>query len=75
MVDYAGKLASIARDKEDFDRISNVYIDIQNLAEEDGLRYCMDCSSYYQRGKKHRTTRYDENDISVLLQLFVMLIQ
>ena len=24
----------LARDKEDFDRISNVYIDIQNLAEE-----------------------------------------
>ena len=24
----AGKLASIARDKEDFDRISNVYIDM-----------------------------------------------
>ena len=34
MVDYAGKLASIAKDKEDFDRISNVYIDLQNLAED-----------------------------------------
>lgn len=34
MVDYAGKLASIAGDREDFERISNVYIDLSNLAEE-----------------------------------------
>lgn len=34
MVDYAGKLASISRDREDFERISNVYVDLQNLAEE-----------------------------------------
>ena len=34
MVDYAGKLASIAGDREDFERISNVYVDLQNLAEE-----------------------------------------
>lgn len=64
MVDYAGKLASITRDKEDFDRISNVYIDIQNLAEEMDLDIVWTAHHITREGKKHRTTRYDENDIS-----------
>jgi replicative DNA helicase len=64
MVDYAGKLASIARDKEDFDRISNVYIDIQNLAEEMDLDIVWTAHHITREGKKHRTTSYDENDIS-----------
>lgn len=64
MVDYAGKLASISRDKEDFDRISNVYIDLQNMAEELGLDIIWTAHHITRDGKKHRTTRYDENDIS-----------
>lgn len=64
MVDYAGKLASIARDKEDFERISNVYIDLQNLAEEVGLDIIWTAHHITREGKKHRLTRYDENDIS-----------
>lgn len=63
-VDYAGKLASIARDKEDFDRISNVYIDLQNLAEELNLDIVWTAHHITRDGKKHRATRYDENDIS-----------
>ena len=63
-IDYAGKLASIARDKEDFDRISNVYIDLQNLAEELNLDIVWTAHHITREGKKHRATRYDENDIS-----------
>lgn len=63
-IDYAGKLASIARDKEDFDRISNVYTDIANLAEELDLDIVWTAHHITREGKKHRTTRYDENDIS-----------
>ena len=64
MVDYAGKLASIAKDKEDFDRISNVYIDLSNLAEEMKLDIIWTAHHITREGKKHRKTRYDENDIS-----------
>lgn len=63
-VDYAGKLASIAGDKEDFDRISNVYTDIANLAEELDLDIVWTAHHITREGKKHRATRYDENDIS-----------
>lgn len=64
MVDYAGKLASISRDREDFERISNVYVDLQNLAEELHLDIIWTVHHITREGKKHRLTRYDENDIS-----------
>ena len=64
MVDYAGKLASIAGDREDFERISNVYIDLNNLAEEMKLDIIWTAHHITREGKKHRKTRYDENDIS-----------
>ncbi len=64
IIDYAAKLASIARDKEDFDRISNVYVDIQNLAEEEKLDCIWTANHITREGAKHRETRYEENDIS-----------
>lgn len=64
MVDYAGKFASISRDREDFERISNVYVDLQNLAEELHLDIIWTAHHITREGKKHRLTRYDENDIS-----------
>lgn len=64
IIDYAAKLASIARDKEDFDRISNVYVDIQNLAEEKKLDCIWTANHITREGAKHRETRYEENDIS-----------
>lgn len=63
-VDYAAKLASILGDKEDFDRISNVYIDLSNLAEDLNLDIIWTANHITREGKKHRTTCYDENDIS-----------
>lgn len=64
IIDYAAKLASIARDKEDFDRISNVYVDIQNLADEENLDCIWTANHITREGAKHRETRYEENDIS-----------
>lgn len=64
MIDYAAKLASIQRDREDFERISNVFIDLQNMAEQDDLDMVWTANHITRDGKKHRETRYDENDIA-----------
>lgn len=64
VIDYAAKLASINKDKDDFERISNVYIDIQNLAEEFQLDAVWTANHITREGAKHRETRYEENDIS-----------
>ena len=53
-----------AKDKEDFDRISNVYIDLQNLAEDLHLDVVWTAHHITREGKKHQATKYDENDIS-----------
>lgn len=64
IIDYAAKLASIARDRDDFERISNVYVDIQNLADEQHLDCIWTANHITREGAKHRETKYEENDIS-----------
>lgn len=64
MIDYLAKMASINRDREDFDRISNAYVDVQNLAEELHLDCVWTANHITREGSKHRTTKYAENDIA-----------
>lgn len=64
MVDYAAKMASINGDKDDFERISNVYIDLQNLAEELALDVVWTANHITREGSKRRATKYQENDIA-----------
>lgn len=64
MIDYAGKLASSSRDKDDYERISNVYIDIQNLALDLKLDAVWTAHHVTRDGAKHQETRYEESDIS-----------
>lgn len=64
IVDYAMKLASISRKTDDFERISDVYIDMQNMAEELGLDCIWTANHIKRDGAKRRTTKYEENDIA-----------
>lgn len=64
MIDYAAKMGSIKGDRDDFERISNVYIDIQDMAEELNLDCIWTANHITREGSKHRATRYQENDIS-----------
>jgi replicative DNA helicase len=64
VIDYLAKMASIAGDKDDFERIGNAYIDAQNLAEEMKLDCIWTANHITRDGQKHRKTRYEENDIA-----------
>lgn len=64
VIDYAAKLASIARDKEDISRINNVYIELDNLAEELKLDAIWTAQHITREGAKHKSTRYEDNDIA-----------
>lgn len=64
VVDYAGKLASLRKDGDDFERISNVYIDLQNMAVDEDLDAVYTAQHITREGAKHKETRYEENDIS-----------
>lgn len=64
VVDYAAKLASLGRHKEDVDRINNVYIELDNLAHELDLDAIWTAQHITREGAKHRETCYEDNDIA-----------
>ena len=64
VIDYAAKLASNNRDKDDNDRLFNVYVDISNLAHEKEIEHVWTANHITREGSKHRQTKYEENDIA-----------
>lgn len=69
IIDYAAKLASIARDKDDVERINNVYIDIDNMGDELGLDAIWTAQHVTREGAKHQETRYEDNDIASAISI------
>lgn len=64
VVDYAAKLASIERDKDDVERIDNVYINLDNMGDELDLDAIWTAQHVTREGGKHQETRYEDNDIA-----------
>lgn len=64
VIDFAGKLASLRKDGDDFERISNVYIDLQNMAIAEDIDCIYTAQHITREGSKHKETKYEENDIS-----------
>ena len=64
VIDYAAKLASIAKHKEDTERINGVYIDLDNLGSELGLDAIWTAQHITREGAKHKSSRYEDNDIA-----------
>lgn len=64
VVDYAAKLASTLKHKEDVERINQVYIDLDNLGTEMGLEAIWTAQHITREGAKHKATVYEDNDIA-----------
>lgn len=64
VVDYAAKLASIGRHRDDIERIDNVYIELDNLSSELELDAIWTAHHITREAEKHRATRYEESDIA-----------
>ena len=69
IIDYAAKLASISRDRDDVERINNVYIDIDNMGDELGLDAIWTAQHVTREGAKHQETRYEDNDIASAISI------
>lgn len=69
MIDYAAKLASIARDKEDTERIGNVYVDLDNLATEMNLDHIWTAQHVKREAANHKETKYEDNDIASAISI------
>lgn len=68
-IDYAAKLASLGRDKEDISRINNVYIELDNLGDELGLDAIWTAQHITREGAKHKATKYEDNDIASAISI------
>lgn len=64
IIDYAGKLASTTGEKDEYERINNVYIQLQNMTFDAGIESIWTAHHITRDGAKHQETRYEENDIS-----------
>lgn len=69
MIDYAAKLASISKDKDDTERINNVYIDLDNLASELELEAIWTAQHVKREASKRKGTRYEDNDIASAISI------
>jgi replicative DNA helicase len=69
MIDYAAKLASLNKDKDDNDRLFNVYVELQNLVEEVGIEHVWTANHITREGSKHKETKYEENDIASAISI------
>ena len=69
MIDYLAKMASIAKDEDDYNRVGNAYIDAQNMAEKLKLDVVWTANHIKREGYKHRKTRYEENDIATCVDI------
>lgn len=69
MVDYAAKLGSTLRQKEDIERINQVYIDLDNLGNELGLDAIWTAQHITREGAKHKDTVYEDNDIASAISI------
>lgn len=69
MVDYAAKLGSTLRQREDIERINQVYIDLDNLGADLGLDAIWTAQHITREGAKHKETRYEDNDIASAISI------
>lgn len=69
VVDYAAKMASTLRQKEDVERINQVYIDLDNLAVEMDLDAIWTAQHITREGAKHKATVYEDNDIASAISI------
>lgn len=66
IVDYGDLMGAISGKKDDTERISDVYLDLKNLAEDNDLDYII-TASHVKRDKdtlKRRATKYQSSDVA-----------
>lgn len=69
MVDYAALMNSISRKEDDVSRISDVYLDLANLALKNDLVHIWTPHHVKREAEKREATKYSENDIAKCIDI------
>jgi len=69
MIDYPVLMNSLSNKADDFNRISDVYLDISNLALKRGIEHVWCAGHVIKIADKREATRYEENDIAKCIDI------
>ena len=69
VVDYAAIMNSLSGKEDDFGRISDVYLDLANLALKNNLEHVWTANHVVREAKRRSKTRYTENDIAKCIDI------
>lgn len=69
IIDFMGKMGSLGNHEDDFNRISNVYIEVSNLAMEKEIDVVWTAQHVTRKGEERRETRYEESDIAKCIDI------
>lgn len=69
IIDFMGKMGSIGKHEDDFNRISNVYNEVSNLAVEKDIDIVWTAQHVTRQAEIRRETRYEESDIAKCLDI------
>lgn len=69
IIDFMGKMGSLSKDQDDFTRISNVYIEVSNLATDKDLDIVWTAQHVTRAAESRRESRYEESDIAKCIDI------
>lgn len=70
MIDYLALMGSISGKKEDFDRISDAYLDVANLLQKNpSISHCWTANHVVRNAQKRAPGRYQEEDIAKCIDI------
>lgn len=64
VIDYGDLLGCSSGKTDEFNRISDAYVEMKNLALENNLDYILTASHVKGEAAKHRATKYAQNDVA-----------
>ena len=69
IVDYAAQMQSIRPKDDDFNRISDVYVELSNLAHKNDLDAIITANHIVRKAERRSKTRYEANDIAKCIDI------
>lgn len=69
IADFLGKFGSTTKAKDDFERVSQAYIDMKNLLVKRNIESCWTAQHVKRDAKERRETRYQEGDIAKCIDI------
>ena len=70
IIDYLGKMGSLSKKTDDFNRTSEAYMDVANLLVKNKIEHCWTANHVTREGAKTRMgTRYESTDIAKCIDI------